>query len=91
MTKCRTNLIGIQLVYCVNGEKREVWLDLKQVHALSWCDGDLKEKKGGAGNNKLPIDTSGPGACPKAEDVSASTDVPICWWNGSEWVCGEEI
>lgn len=91
MPKCRTKLVGIKLVYCVDGEYEEVWVDLNRVHALSWCDGYVAAKNGGGGNNKLPTDPNGPKDCPEPDMMGTTAEeVPICWWNGTEWVCGEE-
>jgi len=96
MANCRTNLIGIQLVYCEAGVKREVWVDLGKVHALAWCHEEVKAKPGGeGGTGKLPS-ANKPGRCPDdtltmtATATAAGTEVPVCWWNGSVWVCGDE-
>lgn len=87
MPDCRTGLIGIKLVYCDSGEKQEVWVNLNQVHALSWCDEQVGAKgKGAAGNQRLPTDPNGPGPCPPT--AAAGSD--LCWWNGSQWICGSE-
>lgn len=88
MPNCRSNVIGIKIVYCDStGEQNEVWVDLNRVRALAWCEEQVGSKPAGkGGNGKLPEDPNGPGPCPDIRD-----DEPkICWWNGTEWVCGEE-
>jgi len=85
-----TNLLGVQIAYCdADGKEQRAWLDLKQVEALAWTSGDIKAKsKGTGGNNKLPVDPNGPGKCGDAK--IAGPIPPMCWWNGAEWVCGNE-
>lgn len=89
MPNCKTNLLGIKLVYCDgSGDKQEVWVDLNRVHALAWCSEEVKAKAGSAGGNaKLPEDKNGPGDCkPTMDDPGAA----LCWWDGSKWICGVE-
>jgi hypothetical protein len=89
MASCRTNLLGIQLVYCdETGTQQTVWLDLKKVQALSWCSGEVKAKGNNAGGtSKLPRDPKGPGKCPPDHLVPSD---PLCWWDGNQWICGIE-
>jgi hypothetical protein len=81
------NLLGIHVRYCVNGVQKDEWVDLTKVHAITWCDGEMEAKgKGLGGSAKLPA-TREPGPCPAGPLVP--TGAPMCWWNGTEWVCGE--
>ncbi|CAN5874096.1 hypothetical protein BH23GEM9_BH23GEM9_07620 [soil metagenome] len=78
MATCRTNIIGIRLVYCVDGEPKEMWVDLKKVHALAWCEEPVPAKPGNpSGNAKLPEDRKGPGKCPPAKPPAA-VEPAIC-------------
>lgn len=87
MPNCRSSLIDIKVVYCKDGEPEEAWVDLSRVHALSWCSEEVGRKNAGqGGNSKLPTDPNGPGPCPQ----TGIADEAICWWNGTQWVCGEE-
>ena len=91
MPTCRTSLLGIKLVYCEGDDRKEVWVDLKKVHALAWCDEEVGAKgKGQGGNSKLPTDNNGPGNCDDADIAGTAPPPPVCWWNGTEWVCGDE-
>lgn len=89
MANCRTNLLGVKLVYCDEaGEQQEVWVNLKKVQALSWCSGEVKGKGNGAtGQHKLPVDPNGPGECHNGRNIP---DDALCWWDGKEWICGVE-
>ncbi|HEX6309776.1 MAG TPA: hypothetical protein VFZ69_16500 [Longimicrobiales bacterium] len=89
MPNCRKKLLGIQLVYCDGSNKKQtMWVNLQQVHALAWCEESVGAKSAGkTGSNKIPQDPNGPGDCPKPRP---DVDQSICWWNGSDWVCGDE-
>jgi hypothetical protein len=77
-------VVGVCVVYCVNGVPTQVWLDIDQVSAISWTNGGIAAR--GANppkqNAKIPT-TNGPKPCPP----TAGDDNPFCWWNGNNWVC----
>lgn len=84
------DLLGIKIVYCENGQKKEKWVNLETVHAISWCVGVIKKKAKGTGNPHGPKLPSGaaPTGCSKEHDI-ASGGALMCWWDGSQWQCGE--
>lgn len=83
------NLLGILVVFCVDGERKEEWVDLKKVHSISWCDGEMKAKGKGNGNPSGPKLPKGspPGTCKKK--LMSGPGAPMCWWDGTKWECGE--
>jgi hypothetical protein len=86
---CRNQILGICVVYCDGSERKEVWLNLNRVQALAWCDGRVGTRPGNPTPQpeKLPRGPA-PGSCP--EGVQPMVVVPLCWWTGSQWVCGDE-
>lgn len=84
------NLMGIQIVYCVEGVQKNEWVDLKKVHAISWCVEEMTKKPKGNGNPNGPHLPKGkePGSCPPPDPLTPG-GAPMCWWDGTEWVCGE--
>lgn len=82
----KMKLIGVQIAYCDrDGREKLEWLNLQQVRALAWTEEEIKAKaKGKTGNSKLP--SGAKGKCNPGTFVEES----VCWWNGSEWVCGED-
>jgi len=79
------SVIGIQVHYCEDGQHKQMWLDLNDMQAISWTTGDVGEKPGGSGGNAPIPEGTQPGPCPQA----ANGGDPFCWWNGSQWICGE--
>jgi hypothetical protein len=90
MANCRTKLIGVQVVYCEGeGDPKRAWVNLHQVHALAWCAEEVAAKgPGNPGNGRLPTVPNEPGKCKKPDRDAA--DENLCWWNGSQWICGVE-
>ncbi len=85
---CRTKLVGVKLVYCEGDTQQEVWVNINAVHAIAWCSEKINERPANpnGGSQKIPK-SNGPKDCKKGRALG---DEPICWWTGSQWVCGEE-
>jgi hypothetical protein len=86
-TTVRPVVLGVRVVYCVNGEKKEVWVDMDRVKAIAWTEGKI----GARGENPahayhLPTTNQEPGECPPLQMMAGQG---ICWWTGSSWVCGD--
>lgn len=85
MKDANGTLIGVQLVYCDNGQETRVWVDIKKIGAISWTNEEVKAKgKDQGGKDRIPT-TKGPDSCTEAH---ADAEENVCWWNGTQWVCG---
>lgn len=91
---CRTpaSLLGVMIRFCEAGEVKDVWVDLGQVHAVSWCGRSLPPKQAHQGEGKkMPTHHRPPDkTCADVHDLGGPPGSPgMCWWDGSDWVCGE--
>lgn len=90
---CRTRLKGVQLVFCDDeGAQQQVWVDIKKVPAIAWCEEafDGKDANKPPVQKAIPTDKKGPAQCPGKPSPGPRSDPPLCWWDGNDWVCGTE-
>jgi hypothetical protein len=84
----RPFVLGVRIVYCVDGEKKEAWVDMDKVKALAWTEGKIGSRGENPGHGyHLPTTNQEPGDCPPMQTMAAGQG--ICWWTGSAWVCGD--
>lgn len=88
-TPCEITVTGIRVYFCVGEKQKKVWVDLDEVEALTWCTNkDIPEKPKGptSSGRKIPRGSK-PGKCKDTDDFNGDPG-SLCWYNGTEWVCG---
>jgi len=82
-------LVGVTLHFCDSQNTAStVEVDINAVGAVSWEKEKIKEKdKDKDGTDSIPQETVA-ADCTSA-DAQALAVKGICWWNGTQWVCGE--
>lgn len=79
---------GIMVMYCdEDGKPQQTWLDLSQMQAISWTSNPIGAKPQSNPQAKAPPHTTKP--VEKCDKDLTGSPGSFCWWDGSQWVCGE--
>ena len=86
-------LKGVLIVYDDDqGNQQCEWVNLKAVNGITWCPGDPPARPKTPPKKPLPTTPNGPDldkcSSPPAQ-ADRNDDVPLCWWTGSNWECGQ--